>query len=41
LSRHELGTPYRIASPCWATTLIYFWDTSFFVTLWALLDPSA
>ena len=27
------------ASPRWATTLVYFWDTSFFATLWALLDP--
>jgi hypothetical protein len=27
------------ASPRWATTLVYFWDTSFFSTLWALLDP--
>lgn len=29
------------ASPRWATTLVYFWDTSFFATLWALLDPAA
>ena len=27
------------ASPRWATTLVYFWDTSFFATLWAMLDP--
>jgi hypothetical protein len=29
------------ASPRWATTLVYFWDTSFFATVWALLDPTA
>ncbi len=29
------------ASPHWATTLVYFWDTSFFATVWALLDPAA
>jgi hypothetical protein len=29
------------ASPRWATTLVYFWDTSFFATVWALLDPVA
>ena len=23
------------ASPRWATTLVYFWDTSFFATVWA------
>lgn len=29
------------ASPRWATSLMYFWDTSFFATAWALLDPAA
>ncbi len=29
------------ASPRWATTLVYFWDTSFFATVWSLLDPLA
>jgi hypothetical protein len=29
------------ASPRWANTLVYFWDTSFFATVWALLDPLA
>jgi hypothetical protein len=28
-------------SPRYATTVLYFWDTSFFATLWSLLDPDA
>ena len=28
-------------SPRYATTVLYFWDTSFFATVWALLDPLA
>ena len=43
LERTNLSARYpRVfvtASPRWATTLVYFWDTSFFATLWALLDP--
>jgi hypothetical protein len=43
LERTNLNPQYpRVfvtASPRWATTLVYFWDTSFFATLWALLDP--
>ena len=26
-------------SPRFATSVLYFWDTSFFATLWSLLDP--
>lgn len=43
LERTNLSARYpRVfvtASPRWATTLAYFWDTSLFATLWALLDP--
>jgi hypothetical protein len=43
LERTNLSAPcprvFVTASPRWATTLVYFWDTSFFATLWALLDP--
>jgi len=43
LERTNLNAQYRrvfvTASPRWATTLVYFWDTAFFATLWALLDP--
>ena len=45
LERTNLNVTYpRVfvtASPRWATTLVYFWDTSFFATVWALLDPVA
>jgi hypothetical protein len=45
LERTNFGPQYpRVfvtASPHWATSLMYFWDTSLFATVWALLDPVA
>jgi hypothetical protein len=37
----EFPRVFVTGSPRYATSVLYFWDTSFFATVWSLLDPLA